>query len=55
MHKFAKKVVRKETCPYQERIQEEINQDREDHGKRKETMERVFTGAKEKHGMRWTT
>ncbi|KIL74886.1 Mobile element protein [Bacillus badius] len=23
--------------------------------KRKETIERVFAGAKEKHGMRWTT
>ncbi|MFJ7829698.1 transposase, partial [Peribacillus sp. NPDC097284] len=32
--KFAKKVVRKETRAYQERLQEEINQDREDHGKK---------------------
>lgn len=31
--KFEKKVVRKETRAYQERLQEEINQDREDHGK----------------------
>jgi transposase len=33
-HKFEKKVVRKETRAYQERLQEEINQDREDHGKK---------------------
>jgi transposase len=32
--KFEKKVVRKETRSYQERLQEEINQDREDHGKK---------------------
>ncbi|MDA6130638.1 IS1182 family transposase, partial [Escherichia coli] len=32
--KFGKKVVRKETRAYQERLQEEINQDREDHGKK---------------------
>jgi transposase/transcription elongation factor Elf1 len=32
--KFAKKVVRKETRDYQERLNEEINQDREDHGKK---------------------
>lgn len=32
--KFEKKVVRKETRAYQERLQEEINQDREDHGKK---------------------
>ena len=32
--KFAKKVVRKETRAYQERLQEEINQDRENHGKK---------------------
>lgn len=32
--KFEKKVVRKETRTYQERLQEEINQDREDHGKK---------------------
>ena len=25
------------------------------YGKRKETIERVFADAKEKHGMRWTT
>ena len=31
--KFEKKVVRKETRAYQERLQEEINQDREEHGK----------------------
>jgi transposase len=33
-HKFQKKVVRKETRAYQELLQEEINQDREDHGKK---------------------
>ena len=33
-HKFAKKIVWKETRAYQERLQEEINQDREDHGKK---------------------
>jgi transposase len=33
-HKFEKKVVRKETRAYQEKLQEEINQDREDHGKK---------------------
>ncbi|SGI86433.1 Transposase domain (DUF772) [Mycobacterium tuberculosis] len=32
--KFEKKVVRKETRAYQERLQDEINQDREDHGKK---------------------
>ncbi|MCG3229748.1 IS1182 family transposase [Bacillus subtilis] len=32
--KFEKKVVRKETRAYQERLQEEINQDLEDHGKK---------------------
>lgn len=32
--KFEKKVVRKETRAYQEQLQEEINQDREDHGKK---------------------
>ncbi|MEK5062270.1 IS1182 family transposase [Cytobacillus sp. FSL R5-0596] len=32
--KFEKKVVRKETSAYQERLQEEINQDREEHGKK---------------------
>ncbi|KAF0825040.1 IS1182 family transposase [Cytobacillus firmus] len=32
--KFEKKVVRKETRAYQERLQEEINQDREEHGKK---------------------
>lgn len=32
--KFEKKVVRKETRAYQERLQEEINQDRENHGKK---------------------
>ncbi len=32
--KFEKKVVRKETRAYQARLQEEINQDREDHGKK---------------------
>jgi transposase len=32
--KFEKKVVRKETRAYQDRLQEEINQDREDHGKK---------------------
>ncbi|OZI10265.1 IS5/IS1182 family transposase [Bacillaceae bacterium SAS-127] len=32
--KFEKKVVLKETRTYQERLQEEINQDREDHGKK---------------------
>jgi hypothetical protein len=32
--KFEKKVVRKETKEYQERLQEEINVDREDHGKK---------------------
>src|SRR5690606_37808076 len=32
--KFEKKVVRKETRAYQERLQEEINQDREDRGKK---------------------
>ena len=32
--KFEKKVARKETRAYQERLQEEINQDREDHGKK---------------------
>ncbi|MFL0366251.1 transposase, partial [Pseudobacillus sp. 179-B 2D1 NHS] len=32
--KFEKKMVRKETRAYQERLQEEINQDREDHGKK---------------------
>ena len=32
--KFEKKVVRKETKAYQERLQEEINGDREDHGKK---------------------
>ena len=33
-HKFSKKVVRKETRAYQERLQEEINEDREQHGKK---------------------
>lgn len=33
-HKFEKNVVRKETRAYQERLQEEINQDREEHGKK---------------------
>ncbi|PLT35956.1 IS1182 family transposase [Bacillus sp. V5-8f] len=33
-HKFEKKVVRKETRAYQEQLQKEINQDREDHGKK---------------------
>ncbi len=33
-HKFEKKVVRKETRAYQEQLQTEINQDREDHGKK---------------------
>lgn len=33
-HKFSKKVVRKETRAYQEQLQEEINQDREEHGKK---------------------
>ena len=33
-HKFEKKVVRKETRAYQEQLQEEINKDREDHGKK---------------------
>ncbi|MFC5735975.1 transposase, partial [Cytobacillus gottheilii] len=33
-HKFAKKVVRKETRAYQEQLQTEINDDREDHGKK---------------------
>uniref|UniRef100_UPI001CF94336 IS1182 family transposase n=1 Tax=Metabacillus niabensis TaxID=324854 RepID=UPI001CF94336 len=33
-HKFQKKVVRKETRAYQELLQEEINQDRGDHGKK---------------------
>ncbi|PWW28869.1 transposase [Cytobacillus oceanisediminis] len=33
-HKFAKKVVRKETRAYQEKLNEEINQDREEHGKK---------------------
>lgn len=32
--KFEKKVVRKETRAYQEQLQEEINQDRENHGKK---------------------
>ncbi len=32
--KFEKKVVRKETRAYQEQLQEEINQDREEHGKK---------------------
>jgi hypothetical protein len=32
--KFEKKVVRKETRAYQEKLQEEINLDREDHGKK---------------------
>ncbi|MGC8230901.1 IS1182 family transposase [Pseudobacillus badius] len=32
--RFEKKMVRKETRAYQERLQEEINQDREDHGKK---------------------
>ncbi|MFZ7944909.1 IS1182 family transposase [Neobacillus sp. 19] len=32
--KFEKKVVRKETKAYQERLQEEINGDREEHGKK---------------------
>lgn len=32
--KFVKKVVPKETRAYQERLQEEINQDRENHGKK---------------------
>src|SRR5690606_35236262 len=32
--KFEKKVVRKETRAYQQRLQEEINRDREDHGKK---------------------
>jgi transposase len=32
--KFEKKIVRKETRAYQERLQEEINQDREEHGKK---------------------
>ena len=32
--KFEKKIVRKETRAYQERLQEEINQDRENHGKK---------------------
>jgi transposase len=32
--KFEKKVVRKETKAYQSRLQDEINGDREDHGKK---------------------
>ena len=32
--KFEKKIVRKETRAYQGRLQEEINQDRENHGKK---------------------
>ncbi|OCA88381.1 transposase [Bacillus sp. FJAT-27225] len=32
--KLVKKVVRKETRAYQEKLEEEINQDREDHGKK---------------------
>jgi transposase len=32
--KFEKKMVRKETRAYEEQLQEEINQDREDHGKK---------------------
>jgi hypothetical protein len=32
--KFTKKVVHKETRAFQERLQEEINQDRENHGKK---------------------
>ena len=32
--KFEKKIVREETQSYEERIQEEINQDRENHGKK---------------------
>jgi hypothetical protein len=39
-HKFEKKVVRKETRAYQERLQEEINQDRENHGKKPFTPEK---------------
>jgi nucleoside-diphosphate-sugar epimerase len=30
-------------------------QNKEIYAKRKETIERVFADAKEKHGMRWTT
>jgi len=108
--KYDKKVVRKETRAYEEKLQIELNIDREEHGKhqyksnplicakcpslsqctegknhqkliqrhiwesyveeaehlrhaydikqiyakRKETIERVFADAKEKHGMRWT-
>ena len=33
-HKFEKKVVRKETRAYRQQLQEEINQDRENHGKK---------------------
>jgi len=33
-HNFEKKVVRKETRAYQKQLQEEINQDREEHGKK---------------------
>jgi hypothetical protein len=33
-HKFEKKVVRKETKAYESRLQDEINKDREEHGKK---------------------
>lgn len=33
-HKFEKKMVVKETRAYQNQLQKEINQDREDHGKK---------------------
>lgn len=33
-HKFEKKVFRKETRAYQEQLQKEINDEREDHGKK---------------------
>lgn len=32
-HKFDKKIVRKETKAYNARLQEEVNKNREDHGK----------------------
>ncbi len=78
--KYNKKVVRKESRAYEEKLQLELNIDREERGKkpfppekfekeeanqlrhfnevkqiyakRKETIERVFADAKEKHGMR---
>lgn len=52
--KFEKKVVRKETRAYQEQLQEEINQDREDHGKKPFPPDK-FDKAEEKNIKQSTT